>query len=67
MKKLPLLLKASVGWSALVWAVLIKNMITDDSHPVSFRLVHISIAVVSLAFASVSWIAARRLSQVPHN
>ncbi len=65
MKHISLLLRASVVWSVLVWAVLIKNMITDATHPTLFRVVHIVIAVVSLAFASVSWLAARKLDRAP--
>jgi hypothetical protein len=50
-----LLLRASVLWTAWVWIVLIRNMIiSHDSW--SFRLIHIGLGVVSLAFAVVTWV-----------
>ena len=43
-----------------VWAVLIRNMLVDRTHSAGFRLVHIGLAVVSLAFAAATlWVASR--------
>jgi hypothetical protein len=39
-----------------VWVVLIRNMITDSRDGWSFRLVHIGLAIVSLAFAVATWL-----------
>jgi hypothetical protein len=50
-----LLLRASVIWTAWVWIVLIRNMI-DSTDAWSFRLIHIGLGVVSLAFAVVTWV-----------
>ena len=47
-------------WTFFVWSVLIKNMITSDE-ALSFRLVHISLALVSIALAAAVWPLARRL------
>jgi hypothetical protein len=50
-----LLLRVAVAWTVWVWAVLIGNMISDTKDGWSFRLVHIGLAIVSLAFAAVTW------------
>lgn len=56
-------IRAFVAWSVFVWVVLVKNMLTHDEHPLSFRLVHIGLAVVSLSLAASCWPLARRLRQ----
>ena len=38
-----------------VWFVLVRNMVTDHHDSWEFRLVHIGLAVVSVAFAVVIW------------
>jgi len=44
-----------VIWTAWVWIVLIRNMIiSHDSW--SFRLIHIGLGIVSLAFAVATWV-----------
>jgi hypothetical protein len=53
-RRASLLLRASVVWTAWVWVVLIRNMVVGNFHW-SFKLVHIGLAVVSLAFAVVTW------------
>lgn len=57
-----LLLRLFCIWTVFVWAVLVKNMILDDEHPLSFRLVHIGLAAVSFVFVALVWPAAKRLS-----
>jgi len=56
-----LLLRAFCIWTVFVFAVLVKNMITDDDHAVSFRVVHSALALVSIAFALSCWPLAKRL------
>lgn len=41
--------------------VLAKNMITDNEHALSFRLVHLVIAFVTLSLAAATWPLARKL------
>lgn len=53
-RRASLLLRASVIWTAWVWIVLIRNMIISHD-PWSFRLIHIGLGIVSLAFAVVTW------------
>ncbi|HUY07408.1 MAG TPA: hypothetical protein VMU99_09130 [Acidimicrobiales bacterium] len=59
-------LRASVIWAVWVWAVLVKNMLTDHTHGIGFRLVHIVLAVISIGFAIVTWIIVRRQRRAPH-
>lgn len=53
-------LRLSVVWTVWVWAVLIRNMITDHTHGIAFRAVHIGLAVVSIAFGVATWVIVRR-------
>lgn len=50
-----LILKVSVVWTIWVWLVLIRNMITTPGLALAFRAVHISLAIVSLIFAGLTW------------
>ncbi|MEI8050683.1 MAG: hypothetical protein WCI12_04540 [Actinomycetes bacterium] len=54
-------LRASALWALWVWAILVRNMLTDQSHTMSFRVVHIALAVVSVAFAAATLVIAQRL------
>ena len=58
-----LILRSFVVWTVFVWAVLVKNMVTDDEHALSFRLVHIGLAAISMAFAAASWPLAKRVDR----
>ncbi|MGH9074521.1 MAG: hypothetical protein ACRDZQ_10455 [Acidimicrobiales bacterium] len=53
-------LRASSLWAVWVWGVLVRNMVVDRTHPVGFRVVHIGLAVVSIAFAGATWAIAGR-------
>lgn len=55
------LLRVACVWTFFVWAVLIKNMVTDEGHELGFRVVHITLAVVSISLAAALWPYARRL------
>ncbi len=39
------------GWTVFVWAVFIRNMAKDHTHTAGFKAVHITLAVISIAFA----------------
>jgi hypothetical protein len=56
-------LRASAIWAVWVWAVLVRNMLTDRVHSVGFRAVHIVLAVISLAFAAATLVIAQRMSR----
>ncbi len=53
------ILKLSALWSLWVWAVLVRNMVADHTHGLSFRLVHLVLAAISLGFAFATWRIAR--------
>lgn len=53
-------LRVTVVWTIWVWVVLVRNMITDHTHGISFRLVHIGLAVISIALALITWRITRR-------
>ena len=55
-----LLLRVAAVWTVVIWAVFVKNQLGDDTHSVGFKVVHLSIAAVSVAFAAVIWRIASR-------
>lgn len=56
------LLRAFCLWTFFTWSVLIKNMITSDEE-LAFRLVHISLAVISIGLAAAVWPLSKRLER----
>ena len=44
-------LYAFAGWTLFVWAVFIRNIAKDHTHTAGFKTVHITLAVISIAFA----------------
>ena len=54
-KKHVWILRAISVWTFYVWAVLVRNMIVDRANTLEFRAVHIGLAVVSIAFAAITW------------
>jgi hypothetical protein len=50
----------SALWAIWVWAVLVRNMAVDHQHGVAFRLVHLGLAFVSIAFALATLAIVRR-------
>ncbi len=55
-------LRLFAGWTVFVWAVFIRNIARDHTHSAGFKVVHITLAVISLAFAGgcVAVVAATR-------
>jgi hypothetical protein len=49
------ILRAGSAWTFYVWAVLVRNMIVDRTNTLAFRAIHIGLAIVSFAFAAVTW------------
>lgn len=56
-----LLLRVFAAWTVFVWGVLIRNMLKDHTHTVGFRVVHITLAVISISLAVAAWGVASRL------
>ena len=55
-----LVLRAFSLWSFFVWGVLIRNMLKDHTHGTGFRVVHITLAIISISFAVATWMIASR-------
>jgi hypothetical protein len=45
-------LRIFAGWTVFVWVVFIRNIAKDHTHSSGFKVVHITLAVISLAFAA---------------
>jgi hypothetical protein len=56
-------LRASAAWSLWVWAVLVRNMLVDHVHSTGFRVVHLVLAVISVAFAVATLVIAQRMTR----
>ena len=56
-------LRAAAFWSVWVWAVLVRNMLVDHTHSTGFRVVHVVLAVISLAFAGATLVIAQRMAR----
>jgi hypothetical protein len=54
------LLRAFALWTVWVWGTRIGNVLNDDTRSTGFKVVHITLAVVSVAFAIAAWIVVRR-------
>ena len=55
-----MVIRAFSLWSFFVWGVLIRNMLKDHDHGVGFRVVHITLAVISISFGVAAWRVASR-------
>lgn len=55
-------LRIAALWTLWVWAVLVRNMAIDHVHSVGFKVVHLVLAAVSIAFALALLVIAQRLA-----
>jgi hypothetical protein len=53
-------LRAFSIWTAFVWFTFIRNIVGVDDRSTGFKVVHIGLALVSLAFAVGCWILVSR-------
>ncbi len=53
-------LRAFSIWTAFVWFTFIKNIVGVDDRSTGFKVVHVGLAVISLAFAVGCWILVSR-------
>lgn len=58
-----LVLRAFSVWTVYVWGTRIWNVFGDDGRSVGFKVVHASLALVSVAFAVVAWRVVSRVRQ----
>lgn len=59
-KRDAVVLRVAAGWTVFVWVTFIRNMLKDHTHSTGFKVVHITLAVVSLGFAAALWMIAAR-------
>ncbi|HVM03919.1 MAG TPA: hypothetical protein VM242_02000 [Acidimicrobiales bacterium] len=50
-----LVLRAFAGWTVFVWGNRIWNILRDGEHGAAFKVVHLALALVSVAFAVAAW------------
>jgi hypothetical protein len=55
-----IVLRVAAGWTVFVWVTFIRNMLKDTTHSTGFKVVHVTLAVVSLGFAAAIWMIAAR-------
>jgi hypothetical protein len=51
------------GWTLFVWVVFIRNIAKDHTHSSGFKVVHITLAVISIGFAAGTTLVVRRARQ----
>jgi hypothetical protein len=51
------------GWTVFVWVVFIKNILPAHQFSTGFKVVHITLAIVSIAFACGAFAVVRGLSR----
>lgn len=55
-----LVLRAFALWTVWVWGTRIWNIVGDETRTTGFKVVHVVLAAVSIAFAVATWFIARR-------
>ena len=61
-KRAAWVLVAAAGWTFFVWITFIRNIVGEDDRSTGFKVVHIVLAVISIAFgAAIAVIGARAL------
>ena len=59
-------LRAFAAWTVYVWVTRIGNVVGDDARGFGFKAVHVVLALVSVAFAVVTWRIASRSRSREH-
>ncbi len=55
-----LVLRAAALWTFWVWGTRIWNIVGDEGRSTSFKVTHVLLALVSVAFAGAIWLVATR-------
>ena len=55
-----LILRAAAVWTFFIWAVFVRNLLGDETRATGFKVVHLTLAVVSVGFAVAIWRVATR-------
>ncbi|MFN2503036.1 MAG: hypothetical protein ABR540_02185 [Acidimicrobiales bacterium] len=54
------ILRLAALWTFFIWAVFVRNLLGDETRAVGFKMVHLTLAVVSVAFGVAIWRVATR-------
>jgi small neutral amino acid transporter SnatA (MarC family) len=55
-------LLAAAAWTLFIWITRISNIVGDDERSTGFKVVHVVLALISVAFAiAIAWIGLRAL------
>ena len=63
-KRVANFLRVFAAWTVFVWVTFIRNISRDRTHTTGFKVVHITLAVVSLAFALTTLVVVSRSRRV---
>ena len=55
-----IVLRAFAIWTVYVWGTRIWNIVGDDARSTGFKVVHVVLAAVSIAFAVATWVIVKR-------
>ncbi len=55
-----LILSATALWTFFIWAVFVRNKMGDETRGTGFKVVHLTLAVVSVGLAVAIWRVASR-------
>ncbi len=55
-----LVLRAAAVWTIFIWTFRMVNLLGDETRGVGFKVVHLALAMVSVAFAVAVWRIATR-------
>jgi small neutral amino acid transporter SnatA (MarC family) len=55
-----ILLRAFAVWTVWVWGTRVWNILGEDGRSVGFKVVHVVLALVSVAFAVATWFVVRK-------
>jgi hypothetical protein len=58
-----LILRITAVWTFFIWAVFVRNLIGDDEHSTGFKVVHLTLAAVSVGLAVAIWLVSNRISR----
>ena len=61
-----LILRLAAVWIVFTWSVFVRNLLGDETRAVGFKVVHLTLAAVSVSFAVAIWRVATRNGRRAH-
>lgn len=56
-----LILRITAVWTFFIWAVFVRNLIRDGERSIGFKVVHLTLAAVSVGLAIAIWRVATKI------